>query len=437
MHGVICMANRIALIIGAGFSVPASLPMQNEILREMSRSPTNSILELESEMESIKFLHAYIEVATYLLIKYSGPQYKLLQDEYALLMRQPSKDVVISELIKELSENSDDTYIAKDSIHQLENFILGSAKLYSELVIFKERIRKFLEKENISISLEDVFTSFDKSFASREYLKDYSYGRLDQIRQSIMRLFTYYFGMKIHKHSFEQGDYVAFVEFVKKHTKGINLITTNWDTLIEHYFKKHGIIYDLALNDLYYQYDDNRKNPNKKAVTKVIKLHGSINWFHCLDCGTLSIIEKPENSNYLFDDSSEEICISCKRKAASNELLLQPEIITPSMIKSIDHQLYKNLWKAARTELMNADKVVFVGYSFPVADYEFGHLLQKSISSDAEIDVVLYKTDDPGRVSDTNDYLRSLLPEKRYRDAFHQNKINFFYNGFREYFEKM
>jgi hypothetical protein len=128
------------------------------------------------------------------------------------------------------------------------------------------------------------------------------------------------------------------------------------------------------------------------------------------------------------------MCISCKKKSQNNEVLLQPEIVTPSMIKSIDSQLYRNIWKTARNELMNANEVIFIGYSFPIADYEFRHLLQKSIPHTAKIDVVLSKTDDPKKVTKGNENLKLFLPEKRYRDAFRQNNLDFFYDGFKKYF---
>jgi len=52
----------------------------------------------------------------------------------------------------------------------------------------------------------------------------------------------------------------------------------------------------------------------------------------------------------------------------------------------------------------------------------------------AKIDVVLHKDDDPAQ-TDKNT-LKRLLPEKRYRDAFPKNKINFYYRGFKTYFGK-
>jgi len=80
---------------------------------------------------------------------------------------------------------------------------------------------------------------------------------------------------------------------------------------------------------------------------------------------------------------------------------------------------------------MDASKVTFIGYSLPDADYELRYLLQRSIPPNIPLDVILYKTDNPGI---TNiEKLRDLLPENRYRSLFTRNPLQFYYNGFGTY----
>ena len=66
----------------------------------------------------------------------------------------------------------------------------------------------------------------------------------------------------------------------------------------------------------------------------------------------------------------------------------------------------------------------------PIADYEFRYLLQKSIPAKAKIDVILHSSDNPNQTK--SDW--TLLPEKRYRDLFPKNQINFNYEGFKKFF---
>lgn len=418
-RGAPYMQNKIVIITGAGFSAPAKLPLQSGILKEMSQQPMpSSILEFDTVSdESIKFLHSFITVAIYLLEKYVDSKYVFLYEEYRNLIQSYSSK---TEAVLKTTENRSSEF--------------SNSEYYSKLVIMKESIRELLAQSELDISLEDVFTSFDKTILTGEYLEGYSHHRLDAIRQSITRLFTYYFTKRLSQHNYSTQNYSSFLRYINEHKSQIGIITTNWDSLLESYFEKYKLDYNLCLNEPYYRFDDKRKNHQSKKGIKYIKIHGSINWFYCLNCGTLSIIEKNAHPNFLFDDNSEEECTVCHLKPKRDEILLQPAIITPTMLKSIGNQLYRNLWKAAQHELMTATKVIFLGYSFPMADFEFRYLLQRNINHNAQIDVVLYKNDDPNKITKRNEYLKDLLPEKRYSDGFRQNSTRFFYKGFDEYF---
>lgn len=110
---------------------------------------------------------------------------------------------------------------------------------------------------------------------------------------------------------------------------------------------------------------------------------------------------------------------------------MQPELITPTMMKSLSNQLYTNLWASAGQELRNATHIIFVGYSLPIADFEFRYMLQKNVSSTAKIDVILTPNSNPETAPEN---LRDLLPAKRYMDIFPKNKVSFYYEGFGSYF---
>lgn len=78
----------------------------------------------------------------------------------------------------------------------------------------------------------------------------------------------------------------------------------------------------------------------------------------------------------LFDDAQPEKCLKCGQVGYGSNILIRPEIITPTMLKSINGQLYNNLWQNAAYELQKASKIIFCGYSLPIADFEFRHLLK-------------------------------------------------------------
>lgn len=394
---------RNIFITGAGFSAAAKLPIQDKILHEMMSPPSDDILSYDPEPESIKFLIAYINVGLYLLKNYTSFD----STEQSDLFLQYRKDEIT------LTESS----------NQL-------ADRYVQLQKIKETVRQALITSNIQISLEDVFTSFDKSYQSKEFFHQYSYHTTDDIKEYIIRLFVYYFCKCGKQHDYNSQDYLAFCEYVRK-VPNVSIISTNWDVLVEEYFNRQKITYNLCLNEPYFSQRLSSKKSNKR-ILNLIKLHGSINWVKCLNCGTIHIVENEKCGDFLFDDNNAEKCATCQ-KEIENECLLQSQIITPTMMKSINSQLYSNLWSAARRDLRMAQKVTFIGYSLPMADFELRYLIHQSIPAGIPIDVVLYHSDDPAQTDNCN--LKKLLPEKRYRDLFAKNQLTFYYNGFGEYFQ--
>ena len=388
-------------IIGAGFSAPAQIPIQNKILTEITKSTNDNILLYEPASESLKFLIAYIKVGLYLLQNYTTVDCSTFISDFALMK-------------KEYFEASKDDLLEEN--------------LYRKIQVTREQIRNELEKSNLQISLEDIFTAFDKSYQGREFIYDFSHEQVSDIRESIVRLFVYYFSKCVNEHSYTAQEYLDFCEYIKS-LDNVVIISTNWDVLLEEYFEKLDMKYTLCLNEPYYRPTTKRRLSSKQI--RLIKLHGSINWFKCLKCGTLNIVDNKKCGNYLFNDNDIETCQFCNYKAEGG-MLLQSEIITPTMFKSINSQLYSNLWSAAKSDLMCAKEVTFIGYSLPIADFELRYLFQRSILKDTPIHVVLHKSDNPN-CTDVQ-ALKDLLPEKRYKDLFIKNSIDFYYHGFKEYF---
>ncbi len=396
---------RNIIITGAGFSASANLPIQDKILKEMMSPQGEDILSYDPEAESVKFLLAYINVGLYLLKNYTSVD----SAEQSDLFLQYKKDEI---------------QVVNDSNRVVNRYV--------QLQKIKESVRKALITSNIQISLEDVFTSFDKSYLSKEYFHQYSYHTADDIKEYIIRLFVYYFSKCGKQHNYDSQDYLDFCKYVQT-IPNTSIISTNWDVLVEEYFSRQKIAYNLCLNEPYFSGRDSSKSSSKRIVN-LIKLHGSINWVKCLNCGTIHIVDNKKCGDFLFDDEKTEECGMCQ-KEVDNECLLQSQIITPTMMKSINSQLYSNLWSAARRDLRAAEKVTFIGYSLPMADFELRYLLHQSIPAGIPIDVVLYHNDNPSQTEKEN--LKNLLPEKRYRDLFAKNELTFFYDGFGEYFRNM
>lgn len=83
--------------------------------------------------------------------------------------------------------------------------------------------------------------------------------------------------------------------------------------------------------------------------------------------------------------------------------ILEPFLITPTFTKVFDNTHIQMIWHNAHVELSEADKIVFIGYSFPEADYHFRTLLRKAVNPNVSIEVVLTR----------NDKITSEIPERR------------------------
>lgn len=436
------MRDRIVLITGAGFSAPAKLPIQDKILDEMIAVPINDFMSAAPIRESIKFLTAYINIAIYLLKVYGNVNTQSLEKKYDILRHNywadNRVDSVLQYIRKKYGKEADIKNFNLD--HMLDDvsqkYIIDTDEYAYSLLEVKEKLRTLLCNNNVGVSLEDVFTAFDKSISMRENTKDYSYIQMDILQHSLLRLFVYYFANRTNGHTYTCQDYENVILFLKQELEYISVITTNWDVLLEQYIDKAGIKFDYNFNSEYVINEiSKKKNLKRKSgrAIKLLKIHGSINWFRCLRCGTLQICGANECGQYLFDDLKEERCYKCGQVAYGDRVQLKPEIITPTMLKSINSQLYNNLWQNAAYRLQNADKIIFCGYSLPIADFEFRYLLKQNIKPTAKIDVVLYHNDNPLKFYDKNS-VRDLLPEKRFKDLFSGNECNFYYEGFGEYF---
>ena len=62
----------------------------------------------------------------------------------------------------------------------------------------------------------------------------------------------------------------------------------------------------------------------------------------------------------------------------------------PTFLKDLSNFQIKLIWQNAAVELMEARRIVFIGYSLPHADFEFRQLLARMLHKDVSVHVVLY-----------------------------------------------
>lgn len=421
------MPNKTVLFLGAGFSVDAKIPVQSRILKDMIKDTTNQRGFL-IEPESVKFLEAYIDVGLFLLKRFTKEDLSLITDELtqAKFIRQLKEFVrdienpLKIEILEEISQAAPDvglnflyTLLEKNNDTSFDKII--NAQYFRILSIAKEAIRHKLFDANLNVDLEDIFTIFDKSLKEHENWNEFTYIELDNLRHSLLRLFTYYFGKRIGEfQNSKSRTYEGFVNFCK--VNPICILTTNWDTIVEILFNKQQIPFQTAIEG------------GTKNSIQLCKLHGSINWFKCNCCGEFQIAAHKDIAKHLLDDKP-EICSKCHNKAGVGQIVLQPEIITPTMLKTLNSKLFRDIWATAANELKNADRIIFIGYSLPLADFEIRYFLRKHVAKETQIDVVLAPSDRPK--TDSEKWTKA---EGRYLSLFPANNISFQYEGYKSFF---
>ena len=103
----------------------------------------------------------------------------------------------------------------------------------------------------------------------------------------------------------------------------------------------------------------------------------------------------------------------------------------PTLVKDLNNFQLKLIWQNAGIELSEASKIVFMGYSFPMADFELRQLFARNVRHNFKIEVVLSVGDKP------NDYNYFASAEKRYRTFFGKREVQIHFEGVEKYIDNL
>ncbi|MDF2591367.1 MAG: hypothetical protein K0S75_833 [Clostridia bacterium] len=420
-------------IFGAGASVAAKLPIQSNIL--------NNIFTLQKPIITMPlgFIESFDEFSVMLI-----SQYEFFEKSRRILTKfiiQTFGDIQLRQRFK-------DKFVSYDyDINRYDNTNIELNEKWNQF---------YIHLKDIDISLEDVFTLLDKASLSKEYFSLYSVADMDNIQESLNYCIVYSISNSIHISSHvELYDKIAEFLIRKRLKPGLeadtfSLITLNWDTVLDKYIydkcKSNNLIHpekQIFPDYCCYNYDINSEVPSIHIKAKgnynikLMKLHGSINWLVCSNCGRL-YSDYARNISLQYSNKGEVKCKFCE--SSSREYKLRRLIITPTFIKAFNNLHLKNVWHNAYLDLCEADEIIFIGYSFPDADFELRYLLKKAIKPSAKIKVILHQKDNPKLyrsilkdikpIADKNEtFYRINLPYKRYISFFKNHKVEFCYKG--------
>ncbi len=311
-------------------------------------------------------------------------------------------------------------------------------KYYSDIF----RIEKITDYGKIP--LEDIFTFFDRAIANGEDTNAFSYRDTIQIQRAFRKTIAMviYNSMRLFVEDESKGDIRNaysdfFSEVVAKRIENnandydpLAILSTNWDTLPEYFIQliekklKRKIMFDYCCYD--YDYFE-RKEKHTPSIhlkakgfynIKIHKLHGSLNWSYCSNCGRLWLKLRSKFPPVFFEKQANN-CHNCEN------VRLRRLLIMPTMLKDINNTHLKMVWHNALMDLQEAERIFFIGYSFPLADFEFRYMLAKAIAGGKrkKVRAILYPPDKAqGHFLRLGDYKKALM----IRDDTAERYCNFF-----------
>lgn len=146
-----------------------------------------------------------------------------------------------------------------------------------------------------------------------------------------------------------------------------SFITFNYDTLVEEALDGLGVSYSLG-------FPESEESPETQQ-TKVLKLHGSVNW----------AVPKHARTRFKPHSSYREVV----------KLQLVPQIIPPTWKKD-SKGAFDDIWSSALRALSAATRVVVVGFSIPPTDLHFKYLLAAGLRENYSLREIVFVNPSPG-----------------------------------------
>lgn len=290
--------------------------------------------------------------------------------------------------------------------------------------LFK-RVLKYWKKDFDECNIEEFYSAVEMREMLDSTISDKEKVTTDEIENFIYATI---------KKSIDNDSHIDTYElFLKKASMGSVIITTNWDIILEtsrqYHIENGWISYEFV-------------QPHKTILPdirigepkfRVIKLHGSLNWGFCKECGKIYYF------NEKVDDTlpkGEVPCNNDKCKGKLARIIVPPKLsklIKPEnesdLLKSPYFQL-RAIWSKASEYLKMCERLYFIGYSFPETDVQMKTFISNSLRENNNLKEV--------RIISNQKHGNSRIEfEERYLSIFSKfishSKIDFYYKGFNEF----
>jgi len=261
-------------------------------------------------------------------------------------------------------------------------------------------------------TIEEIYSFLDFFISQGENLNSkYHINKLKDIWQILTQLIFGVIELDTYdKKAFEIYDKFWQELFNLNHK--ISIITTNYDSCFFESFESLYIQnclldYNIDFANYYddyskrinpfYCWDKPNENENYSQIINVYKLHGSIDWLYCSNCNKVlytpfihakynldnGILKEPE-----FFGLSKQVA-KCPLDNCKYDVLIVP----PTYNKNFKNSILKELYFKALYDLRSAKNIIFIGYSFPDADYNIKALFNRVDMENKNVVVIDKKFD--------------------------------------------
>lgn len=193
----------------------------------------------------------------------------------------------------------------------------------------------------------------------------------------------------------------------RKSGNKLSIITTNYDITLEYMLWRLGLRcyvpfeWEPIMVDLEYKSQSESMYDSAEYETNVLicKLHGSINWFsHPKNRNSLNVMNKLYRGE-IDEDLDDEDDLSSpdfnfktvwypEISDDSYKHDQVPFIVPPTIFKLQPDRRIQAIWDAAGMALQKADKLIFVGYSFPESDLYIRYFLAANLYENVDLGAI-------------------------------------------------
>lgn len=173
-------------------------------------------------------------------------------------------------------------------------------------------------------------------------------------------------------------------------TNELSIITTNYDVMIEFILSKLGWHCYLpgewdAVVDEKHTMSDQMCSENKTHPL-LCKLHGSLNWyFEPNDVTKFQVENAILGGDYIEEPLHHKHIYLPKVSFGNYKPISTPLIVPPTLFKMQTIPTFRVIWNEAGKALEEAEKLVFIGFSFPESDTYIRYFLAANLFENVDL----------------------------------------------------